>query len=140
MGRVTGSVQSVKRKRSGGWKGVVYYLVYRLPNGKQVRRKLGPAWSSATAVPGRSLHAERRRRKLREALVDAERQASANPPGSPSATPPSSTCASSSDVRKIDAKTPATTAASWRATCSTSSGTLPLDDVTPDASTPTRNG
>jgi hypothetical protein len=40
VGRPTGHVFRVERKR-----GAVWYAKYRLPDGRQVQRKIGPAWS-----------------------------------------------------------------------------------------------
>ena len=37
---VTGHVKLVKRQRSAKW-----YVKYRLPDGRQVRKMLGPAWT-----------------------------------------------------------------------------------------------
>jgi hypothetical protein len=50
--RPTGHVFRVERKR-----GPVWYAKYRLPDGRQVQRKLGPAWTQANRwaapdVPG----------------------------------------------------------------------------------------
>ena len=58
-GRVTGHV-SVKRRKSGDQ----FYVKYRLPDGHQVQRRLGPAWVG----PGRPPAGHYTRRTAREAL------------------------------------------------------------------------
>ena len=58
-GRVTGHV-SVKRRKSGDQ----FYVKYRLPDGRQVQRRLGPAWVG----PGRPPAGHYTRRTAREAL------------------------------------------------------------------------
>lgn len=60
MGRVTGSVRLVQRKR-----GCVWYANYRLPSGKQVQRKLGPA----APAKGRAPHGHFTKRTAQEALA-----------------------------------------------------------------------
>jgi hypothetical protein len=44
--RVTGHVLLVQRKR-----GPVYYLKYRLAGGRQVKTRLGPAWTGGSRPP-----------------------------------------------------------------------------------------
>jgi integrase len=58
-GNVTGHVSLVKRKRGSKW-----YAKYRLPDGRQVQRRLGPAWER----PGRPPEGHYTRRAAEEAL------------------------------------------------------------------------
>ncbi len=58
-GRVTGHV-SIKRRKSGDQ----FYVKYRLPDGRQVQRRLGAAWTG----PGRPPAGHYTRRTAREAL------------------------------------------------------------------------
>ncbi|HEX3324530.1 MAG TPA: tyrosine-type recombinase/integrase [Solirubrobacterales bacterium] len=46
MGAVTGHVDLKKRKR-----GDIWYLRYRLPSGRQVQKRLGPAWAERSRPP-----------------------------------------------------------------------------------------
>jgi hypothetical protein len=43
----TGHVKLVERKRGGP----IYYVKYRLPDGRQVQKKLGPAWTERGRPP-----------------------------------------------------------------------------------------
>jgi integrase len=57
--RVSGHVRRVKRKRGDQW-----YVKYRLPDGRQVQKRLGPAWDG----PGRPPDGHYTRRTAEEAL------------------------------------------------------------------------
>jgi integrase len=46
MATVSGHVKLVKRKRGDQW-----YLKYRAPSGKQLEKRLGPAWTERGRVP-----------------------------------------------------------------------------------------
>ena len=46
MSAVTGHILLVKRKRGDQW-----YLHYRLPGGRQVKKRLGPAYSGKGRPP-----------------------------------------------------------------------------------------
>ena len=65
---VTGHVRRVKRKRSVKW-----YAAYRLPDGRQVKKMLGPEWKG----PGRPREGYFTRKtaeaELRRLMTDAER-------------------------------------------------------------------
>src|SRR5215211_1214057 len=67
-GRATGHVKLVQRKRGDQW-----YMKYRLPDGRQVQKRLGPAWDG----PGRPPHGSYTRRmadeELQAVLTDARR-------------------------------------------------------------------
>jgi len=67
-GRATGSVRLVERSC-----GAVYYAKLRLPDGRQVQRKLGAAWTRRGRPEGGSLTQRMAEARLRELLVEAER-------------------------------------------------------------------
>jgi hypothetical protein len=68
MARVTGHVYVVERKRGPQW-----YAKYRLADGKQVQRRLGPAHSGRGRCPA-GVFTERTAREALEAiLTDARR-------------------------------------------------------------------
>jgi integrase len=60
-GQVSGHVRLVKRKRRDQW-----YVKYRLPSGKQVEKRLGPAWTERSVPP-----AGYYTRKIAEAELEA---------------------------------------------------------------------
>jgi integrase len=66
--RSTGSVTLLKRKR-----GPVYFAKLRLPDGRQVQRKLGPAAPRRGRPPVGSLTSKMAEDRLRELLVEADR-------------------------------------------------------------------
>ncbi len=56
-----------------GRRGSVWYAKYRLPNGKQKQKKLGPAWTKKTRPPAGYLTKKMAEERLREILTDAGR-------------------------------------------------------------------
>ena len=66
--RVTGHVSLRKRKN-----GPVYYLKYRLADGRQVQRLLGPAWTERSRPPAGYYTPKTAEGKLHEVLADARR-------------------------------------------------------------------
>jgi len=58
----------VKRKR-----GSVWYVQYRLPDGRQVQKKLGPAWTGGGRPPAGFFTKRTAERALRQILADADR-------------------------------------------------------------------
>ena len=65
----SGNVRLVKRKRGNIW-----YVQYRLPgDGRQVQKKLGPAWSGNGRPPEGYYTKRTAEAKLREILADAQR-------------------------------------------------------------------
>jgi len=92
--RVTGHVYLVERNRGSKW-----YAKYRRPDGRQVQKMLGPAWTGRGRPPTGYLTERTAGEALQEILADARRGTLAGrgqdrrylPP-----TPPRSTCATSS--------------------------------------------
>jgi hypothetical protein len=70
VGVPTGHVFRVERVR-----GPVWYAKYRLPDGRQVRRKLGPAWTERGRPPGGWFTKRTAEAWLREVLDQARRNA-----------------------------------------------------------------
>jgi integrase len=68
MARVTGHVNIKQRKR-----GDVYYLKYRLPDGRQVQKLLGPAWNAHSRPPAGYYTKRTAEEALQELLADARR-------------------------------------------------------------------
>ncbi len=66
--RVTGHVYTVDRTSGPQW-----YVKYRLADGRQVQRKLGPAHTGRGRCPRRPLHGADRREALDAILTDARR-------------------------------------------------------------------
>src|ERR1700694_3267860 len=64
----TGHVFRVERKR-----GVSWYAKYRLPDGRQVQKKLGPAWSERGRPPAGYFTRRLAEDWLRETLHEARR-------------------------------------------------------------------
>jgi integrase len=56
-----------------GARGAVYYLKYRLADGRQVKRRLGPAWSQRGRAPGGHYTARTAQEALQNVLADARR-------------------------------------------------------------------
>jgi integrase len=73
-GRVTGSVELKKRKR-----GDVYYLRYRLPSGKQVMKKLGPAAPTKGGGEPGTFTKRQAEDALKELITDVRRGAISDP-------------------------------------------------------------
>jgi integrase len=67
-GGVSGHVLLRKGQRGG-----VYYLKYRLPDGRQVKERLGPAWTSKGRTPAGHYTRRMAEEKLQEHLADARR-------------------------------------------------------------------
>lgn len=67
-GRVSGHVELVKRKR-----GSVYYAKYRLADGRQVLKKLGPAWTGKGRPPEGHYTRKTAEDELQSILTDARR-------------------------------------------------------------------
>jgi integrase len=65
----TGHVKLVERKRGGP----IYYVKYRLPDGRQVQKKLGPAWTERGRPPEGHYTRRMAEAELRRLLTDAER-------------------------------------------------------------------
>jgi integrase len=66
---VSGHVFKVERKRGAQW-----YAKYRLPNGRQVQRRIGPHWSDRTTAPPAGYFTKRTAQAwLDEVLVKARR-------------------------------------------------------------------
>lgn len=68
MARVSGSVRIVERKRDDVW-----YMHYRLADGRQVKKRLGPAWTERSRPPVGYFTRKTAEAKLRETLADAQR-------------------------------------------------------------------
>ena len=68
--QVSGHVKLVKRKRGDQW-----YVKYRLPNGGQVQRKLGPAWTERSRPLAGYYTKRTAREALQAILADARRGA-----------------------------------------------------------------
>ena len=66
--RVTGHVFLAKRKRGAKW-----YAKYRLPDGRQVQKMLGPAWSERGRPPEGHYTRKTAEAELRRLLTDAGR-------------------------------------------------------------------
>ncbi len=64
----TGHVFRIERER-----GPVWYAKYRLPDGRQVQKKLGPAWTERGRPPGGYYTKRQAESWLREVLVEARR-------------------------------------------------------------------
>ena len=65
---VTGHVYLVERKHGAKW-----YAKYRLPDGRQVQKALGPAWTERGRRPNGSHTRRTAEAELRRVLADAER-------------------------------------------------------------------
>jgi integrase len=65
---VSGHVRLVKRKRGDQW-----YLKYRLPDGRQLQKRLRPAWSERSKPPKGFYTRRMAEERLREVLADAQR-------------------------------------------------------------------
>lgn len=72
MAGVSGSVRLEKRKR-----GDVWYMHYRLANGRQVKKALGRAWTERSRPPAGYFTKKTAEAVLRETLADAQRGAGA---------------------------------------------------------------
>jgi len=68
MSRVTGHVSLRQRKQ-----GSVYYVKYRLADGRQVQRLLGPAWTERSRPPAGYYTPKTAEEALQELLADARR-------------------------------------------------------------------
>ena len=68
MARVTGHVSLRKRKT-----GDVFYVKYRLTDGRQVQKLLGPAWTERSRPPGGCFTRRTAEEALQELLADARR-------------------------------------------------------------------
>ncbi len=65
---VTGHVKLVERQRGPQW-----YAKYRLPDGKQVQKRLGPAWTERTLPPAGYFTRKTAEAELQAILTDARR-------------------------------------------------------------------
>lgn len=65
---VSGHVKLVSRKRGDQW-----YAKYRLPDGRQVQRRLGPAWTERSAPPAGHYTRRTAEAELHAILTDARR-------------------------------------------------------------------
>lgn len=70
MTQVSGHVQLAKRKRGDAW-----YMKYRLPDGRQVQKKLGPAYSGKGRPPAGHFTRKTAESELHATLTDARRGA-----------------------------------------------------------------
>ena len=68
MPRATGHVKLVTRKRGDQW-----YAKYRLPDGKQVQKRLGPAWAGPGRAPAGHYTRKMAEEELAAILTDARR-------------------------------------------------------------------
>jgi integrase len=68
MAHVTGHTKLVQRQRGSHW-----YVKYRLPNGSQVQKKLGPAWTERSRPPAGYFTKRLADEALQEILSDARR-------------------------------------------------------------------
>jgi integrase len=68
MATASGHVKLVKRRRGDQW-----YVKYRLPNGQQVQKRLGPAWTERSRPPAGFFTRRLAEEALRAILVDAQR-------------------------------------------------------------------
>ncbi len=59
--------------RREGKRGPVWYAKYRLPDGRQVQKRLGPAWTGRTRPPAAYLTQRQAEQWLAETLTDARR-------------------------------------------------------------------
>ena len=66
--RVSGHVEVRKRKREDQW-----YMRYRLPDGRQIQKRLGPVWSKGGRAPDGYFTKRTAQARLREELADAQR-------------------------------------------------------------------
>lgn len=66
--RASGSVARVERERGAQW-----YVRYRLPDGRKVQRRLGPAWTERGRPPRGHYTRKTAEAELRRILTDAER-------------------------------------------------------------------
>ncbi len=82
VGSLSQSGPSGHVSRADRQRGPVWYAKYRLPDGRQVQRKIGPAWSGRTRPPSGyftkrqaeddELHADWERARRRESLDPIE--------------------------------------------------------------------
>jgi len=68
MATVSGHVKLAKRKR-----GEQFYLKYRTPSGKQLERKLGPAWTERSRPPAGHYTRKMADEALQNLLTDLRR-------------------------------------------------------------------
>jgi integrase len=68
MALVTGHIKLAKRKRGDQW-----YAKYRLPSGKQIQKRLGPAWTQRSRPPAGYLTRKTAQAELEAILVSARR-------------------------------------------------------------------
>jgi integrase len=66
--RVSGHVELRKRKREDQW-----YMRYRLPDGRQIQKRLGPVWSKGGRPPEGYFTKRTAQARLTEVLADAQR-------------------------------------------------------------------
>lgn len=102
-GTVSGHVKLAKRKR-----GDVFYLKYRTPSGKQVEKRLGPAWSGRSRPPAGSYTRKMAEEELAAVLTDVRRGEVSDPGERTSATfrdAAAEYLRFVGDVRQIDAGT-----------------------------------
>jgi integrase len=71
----TGHVKLVRRKRGDQW-----YVKYRRPDGRQVERKLGPAWTGSGRPPAGHFTRRTAEEALQAILTDARRGSFDTPP------------------------------------------------------------
>ena len=127
--RVTGHVSLRERKR-----GPVYYLRYRLADGRQVQKLLGPAWTERSRPPAGYFTKRTAEEALQQVLADARRGMlpdSRRRSGTRSAMHAPSGCATSSTTSSGRRRRSGTTATSSTARCCRSSArTLPIEKIT----------
>jgi integrase len=73
-GRVTGHVKLLKGKRGDSW-----YLRYRLSSGRQVQKRLGPAWTERSRPPAGYFTRKTAQAALDALLTDVRRGAAPDP-------------------------------------------------------------
>jgi integrase len=73
MGSVVAQQPSGHVVRREGKRGPVWYAKYRLPDGRQVQKRLGPAWTGRTRPPAGYVTKRAAEQWLAEALTDARR-------------------------------------------------------------------
>ena len=123
----TGHVFRVERKRGPAW-----YAKYRLPDGRQVQKKLGPAWRSAAARrPATSRNAPPKRGYETPSMQRRGGNCGvASPRATTSRTRPPSGCGMSSTtaIEAVDAEGPPLCG---RANLLPAFGDMTLEDITP---------
>jgi integrase len=126
---ISGHVSLVKRKRGDAW-----HVKYRLADGKQVKKKLGPAWTTAGRPPAGYFTKRTAQEALQEILTDARRGTLANvgASGATFADAAAEYLRFVESVRKLDPNTARDYRSAIKRQLLPEFGELPLEKVTPD--------